>query len=71
AKLENLDAEARVPYSGGNCLVGDQCRNTSEGTPLEPDVIEYKYYKSGIGTVLEYAPDTGERTALIRFAPGP
>ena len=71
AKLESLDAEARVPYSAGNCVAGDQCRNTSEGTPLEPDVIEYKYYKPGIGTVLEYAPDTGERTALIRFAPGP
>jgi hypothetical protein len=71
AKLESLDAEARVPYSGGNCVAGDKCRNTSEGTPLEPDVIEYKYYKSDIGTVLEYAPDTGERTALTRFAPGP
>jgi len=74
AKLENLDAEARVRYSGGNCVAGNDCRNTSEGTPLEPDVIEYKYYKPGIGTVLELAPDdTTERTELVRinFTPFP
>ena len=71
AQLESLDAiVSGVPYADGNCGENDECLKTSEGTPLEPDVIEYKYYKSGIGTVLEYAPDTGERTQLYRFAPG-
>ena len=63
AKLESLDAEASVP--GATCEAGDECRQTLEGTPLEPDVIEYKYYKKGIGTILEENPDTGERTELI------
>ena len=74
AKLESLDATASVPESspvpGFSCATGDNCRVTGEGTPLEPDVIEHKYYKPGIGTVLETAPD-GERTELKRFAPGP
>ena len=72
AKLESLNAiVSDLPYTDGNCVEDDECGQTAEGTPLEPDVIEYKYYKSGIGTVLEYAPDTGERTQLYRFAPGP
>jgi hypothetical protein len=79
AKLESLDATASVPESspvpGFSCATGDNCRVTGEGTPLEPDVIEHKYYKPGIGTVLETAPTEtapdGERTELKRFAPGP
>ena len=68
AKLESLDAVVSdVPYTDGNCVEGDECRQTEEGTPLEPDVFEYKYYKKEIGTVLEYAPDTGERTELVNF----
>ena len=72
AKLESLNAiVSDLPYTDGNCVEDDECGQTAEGTPLEPDVIEYKYYKPGIGTVLEYAPDAGERTELTRFAPGP
>jgi hypothetical protein len=68
AKLESLDARVRgVPYADGNCVEGDNCRGTAEGTPLEPDVIEHKFYKPGFGTVLETTPD-GERTELVRFA---
>lgn len=71
AKLKRMNAIVRgLPYADGNCAKNDECVKTEEGTPLEPDVIEYKYYKPGIGTVLEYAPDTGERTELTRFAPG-
>ena len=77
AQLEDLEAEVSNSLSTiGNCEVGtSHCRGTAEGTPLEPDVIEHKYYKPGIGTVLETAPtDTasdGERTELTRFAPSP
>ena len=77
AQLESLDAEVNVSdHPEFSCAQatdtepGDNCRGTAEGTPLEPDVIEHKYYKPGIGTVLETAPD-GERTELKRFAPGP
>jgi hypothetical protein len=76
AKLESLDARVRgVPYADGNCVEGDNCRGTAEGTPLEPDVIEhkfYKFYKPGFGTVLETTPDN-ERTELVRinFTPSP
>ena len=70
AELENLDAVESVPAA--TCATGTNCRQTSEGTPLEPDVIEYKYYKPGIGTVLETTPDN-ERTELVRinFTPSP
>ena len=72
AKLESLNVIVNNDLSTiGNCSEGDACAQTVEGTPLEPDVTEYKYYKPDFGTVLEYAPDTGERTELIRFATGP
>jgi hypothetical protein len=38
---------------------------TKEWTPLEPDVLEYKYYAPGTGTVLEVDVETGERAELI------
>jgi len=72
AKLESLDAEADVPYPDGDCVVGTgNCRQTEEGTPLEPDVIENKYYKRNIGTVLEENPETGERVELVEFTTTP
>jgi hypothetical protein len=40
---------------------------TREFTPIEPDVLEYKYYASGIGVVLEEAPEAGERVELVRY----
>ena len=73
AQLESLDAEVNVSgHPEFSCAQatdtgpGDNCRGTAEGTPLEPDVIEHKYYKPGIGTVLETTPD-GERTELVSF----
>jgi hypothetical protein len=76
AQLESLDATASVPESSPvpdfSCATGDNCRGTAEGTPLEPDVIEHKFYKPGFGTVLETTPDN-ERTELVRinFTPSP
>jgi hypothetical protein len=79
AQLESLDAEVNVSdHPEFSCAQatdtepGDNCRGTAEGTPLEPDVIEHKYYKPGIGTVLETAPTEttldGERTELVSFS---
>lgn len=70
ARLEIVNAATPVivPYAAANCVEGSShCRQTVEGTPLEPDVVEYKYYKQDYGTVLEYNPDTGEQTALVDF----
>ena len=74
AKLESPDAEVSNVLSPiGNCVVGrSNCIGTAEGTPLEPDVIEHKFYKPGFGTVLETTPDN-EKTELVRinFTPSP
>jgi hypothetical protein len=60
AQVEALDETVTVPagtYTG--------CLRTLEGTPIEPDGTENKYYAPGVGVVLEVNPETGERTELI------
>lgn len=47
------------------------CLQTFEFTPLEPDHFEYKYYKSGVGLVLEENPDTGEALELLMITEAP
>jgi hypothetical protein len=43
---------------------------TKEWTPLEPDVIDHKFYARGIGTVLEQTVKGGdERNELVSFHP--
>lgn len=49
-----------VPYG-----VFPDCLRTEEFTPLDPDVLEYKYYAEGVGLVLEFEPSSGERTELV------
>jgi hypothetical protein len=39
---------------------------TGEFTPIEPDVLEYKYYAPGVGVVKEENPDTGEIVILVK-----
>jgi hypothetical protein len=44
---------------------------TKEWTPLEPGVIDHKYYVRGIGTVLEQTVKGGnERNELVSFMRG-
>ena len=44
---------------------------TKEWTPLEPGVIDHKYYVRGIGTVLEQTVKGGnERNELVSFRRG-
>ena len=40
---------------------------TREFAPVEPEVVEFKYYVPGIGVVAEENPDTGEYTQLVDF----
>jgi hypothetical protein len=43
----------------------EDCIQTREFTPLEPDVNEYKYYCADVGLVLQEDLDTGESVQLI------
>jgi hypothetical protein len=61
-----IGVEATVPFKGfhGAML-------TKEWTPLEPGVIDHKYYARGIGTVLEQTVEGGnERNELVSFRRG-
>ncbi len=55
---------ATVPATScsGDCLV------TRDFSPLEPDVEENKYYKSGVGMILEVDPASGVRSELVSFS---
>jgi hypothetical protein len=60
-QVVSLRASVRVPYvSSSRALL------TKEWTPLEPGVLDHKYYVRGIGTVLEQTVKGGdERNALV------
>ena len=54
AKTLSLGEFVTVPYgSFGDCL------QSEEWTPLDPDVVEHKFYAPGIGVVLEVAVEGG------------
>ena len=61
-----LGQTVRVPgVSSNDALL------TKEWTPLEPHVLDHKYYVQGIGTVLEQTVRGGsERNALVSFTKG-
>ena len=61
-----LDASVKVPF-----ITTTHALLTKEWTPLEPGVIDHKYYARGIGTVLERtAKGPLERNALVSFRKG-
>jgi hypothetical protein len=61
ARVDSLNASAHVPYgSFGHTL------DTAEFTPLEPGVVEHKFYARGIGEVLEVDAD-GNRLQLVKI----
>lgn len=43
------------------------CVKTKDWVPLEPGVVEYKYYAPGIGFVLEESGDGSERIELVNI----
>lgn len=53
-------ARATVPYGA---FTG--CLQTEDYSPLEPGVLENKFYAPGVGLVLETDPDSGQRVELI------
>lgn len=58
------DEETDAADCDGTCVV------TREYTPIEPDVVEFKYYATDVGLILEVNPETGERVELVEFTPG-
>ena len=62
----SMKAQATVPYRHFS-----RAMLTKEWTPLEPGVLDHKYYARGIGTVLEQTVKGGdERNELVSFTRG-
>jgi hypothetical protein len=62
AKVVSVDQDVSVPAGKF-----DDCLKTKDTSPLDPGVVEFKFYAPGVGQVLETDPSTGERLALIRI----
>jgi hypothetical protein len=62
AEIVSLDERATVPFGSFDDLV-----MTEDTTPLEPKVLEHKYYAKGIGPVLAVGVSNGSREELVRF----
>jgi hypothetical protein len=66
ARVLALDASRATPYGGWDDLL-----QTEDTTPLEPDVLEHKFYARGVGLVLEENPGDDEVVELVSFSAGP
>jgi hypothetical protein len=61
-----LDAQAEVP--AGHY---DPALMTQDTNPLEPKVLEFKFYAEGVGPVLAVSVSGGsDREELLRYEPG-
>jgi hypothetical protein len=65
-KVLDLNASVSVPFVSTNHAL-----RTREWTPLEPNVLDNKYYVRGVGTVREIAvKGPVERLELVSFQRG-
>jgi hypothetical protein len=65
-QVVRMGLSVRVPYRNFAAVM-----LTKEWTPLEPGVLDHKYYVRGIGTVLEQTVKGGdERNELVSFQRG-
>lgn len=63
---EVLSLSANVSVSATEFSCSNDCLETNNTSPIEPDVQELKYYKPGIGLILEFSP--GEpKVELVEF----
>jgi hypothetical protein len=65
-RILGLDEQVDVPFGSF-----DGCLQTEDTTPLEPDVLEHKYYARGVGPVLAVDVAGGGREELITFEAAP
>jgi hypothetical protein len=66
AEVTSVTASATVPAA----TCANDCVQTRDFNPLEPDAEEQKYYARGIGLILETSAETGERVELVSFTAG-
>jgi hypothetical protein len=64
-EILTVDDTAQVPFGSFDDVV-----KTRDTTPLEPKVLEHKYYAKGIGPVLAVSVSGGSREELLRFQAG-
>ena len=62
AETVGLSEAVTVPAGSYNI-----CLKSKETSPLETDVLEYKYYAPGVGNVLTVDANTGARSELIEI----
>jgi hypothetical protein len=62
AEVINLNATVRVPAGTYR-----HCLQTQETTPLETDLLEQKYYATGVGNVLTVDSSNGDRVELVKI----
>jgi hypothetical protein len=64
------DAAEVLSLSGSATALYTSCTNTClvtrETTPLEPSLLEHKYYKPGVGFIFQIKPATGEKLELVK-----
>jgi hypothetical protein len=66
AKVLSIDERVDVPFGTFEGVL-----LTKDYTPLEPAVLEYKFYSRGVGPVLVLAVAGGSgREELVTFEPG-
>ena len=66
AVVTGTDERAQVPFGRF-----DHVLTTRDTTPLEPDLVERKYYARGVGVVMEITESGGtERNELLSYRPG-
>ncbi len=66
AEIASLDEQAQVPFGHFRPVV-----MTKDTTPLQPRVLEFKFYAEEIGLVLALGISGGsDREELVRFTPG-
>ena len=65
-EILDVDIAVSIPYGAFDDVV-----RTEDTTPLEPLLVENKYYAPGVGVVLEKTVQGGdERVELVAFTPG-
>ena len=62
---DDPELDAFVPQALAELLCDGDCLVTENFTPLEPDVLELKYYAPGVGTFLEINLEDGEVVQLV------
>ncbi len=60
ASIVSIDETVMVPFG-----TFENCVQTRDGTPLEPDAEEFKFYAAGVGVVKEINPESGVEIVLI------